>query len=407
MEENRSYNLYTTEDFVNDEYFQDWVFNPEKISEEFWKRFIKENPEKIQSVESAQQILRTIPFNELAGGEEPTDEHVRASFLKVSKLLNLKAKKGTLVSLSTWWVAAASVVLVLTFAYLLIERTNKKPLIAVSVVEEPVNDVAPGGNKAFLTLGNGQTVLLDSASTGTVLTQGGSVVKKVTEGELMYEKSGEPSEQKNIFNTITIPRGGQYNLTLSDGTRVWLNAQSSLKFPVAFTGKERRVELSGEGYFEVSKDAGKPFIVDIGQAAVRVLGTHFNVKAYSDEQTATTTLVEGLVEVENNESRVLIKPAQQAVINRTNESINVTKASVQAAIAWKNGLFQFENTDLKTIMKQIGRWYDVDVNFEEGVPEKRFTGKIYRNVNASEVFQILEVLDVHFKIVGKKVIVTK
>jgi ferric-dicitrate binding protein FerR (iron transport regulator) len=214
-----------------------------------------------------------------------------------------------------------------------------------------------------------------------------------------------------VYNTIATPRGGEYQIELSDGTKVWLNAASSLKFPAAFTGDERNVMLTGEAYFEVAKNAKMLFNVTVNGLRVDVLGTHFNVNAYSDENVIATTLLEGAVKVTSQviagtPSRSLtMKPGQQANVTGAGRMSLVKDADVEKAVAWKNGQFQFDNEDIATIMRQISRWYDVDVLYQGAVPKRFFTGKISRRSNASQVIDMLEFAGVNLKLVGRNIVV--
>jgi ferric-dicitrate binding protein FerR (iron transport regulator) len=218
-----------------------------------------------------------------------------------------------------------------------------------------------------------------------------------------------------LYNSVTTPRGGQYQVTLSDGTIAWLNAASSIRFPVAFNGKERRVEISGEVYFEVaalplSSGQKMPFKVKIGdKAEVEVLGTHFNINAYADEPTINTTLLEGSIKVIgliHNDSRIII-PGEQAMLNANNQ-IKINKvANVEQAIAWKNGIFNFENANLEMSLRQIARWYDLDIIFEGPIPQRQFSGEMQRSLRISQVLKLLETNNVYCRIEGRKLIVLK
>ena len=211
-----------------------------------------------------------------------------------------------------------------------------------------------------------------------------------------------------VYNTISTPRGGQYQLVLADGSKVWLNAASTLRFPATFSGTERKVELTGEGYFEVAKNATMPFKVGLENGVeVEVLGTHFNVMSYSDEEQVKTTLVEGKVKVLNGENNVMLRPNQQAKFTKSNKSLVVDKdADVNKAIAWKNGLFDFDNDAITDIMRQLARWYDVEIQYSGNIVAQFYTGSIRRQVNISQVLFMLEQAGgVQFKIEGKKIIV--
>lgn len=273
--------------------------------------------------------------------------------------------------------------------------------------------MAPGTNKAILTLADGKQIVLDEAKNGNLADQGNTKVIKLN-GQIAYnEFAMAVPNGKNAavaYNTVTTPRGGQYQLILADGSRVWLNAESSLRFPTSFQGKERRVELAGEGYFEIAKDATKPFIVKINTTSeekdeVEVLGTHFNIMAYNDEGIVKTTLLEGSVKINRNNKIAMLKPGQQAKLQ--NQSIKVVEdVDTDEAIAWKNGYFQFTSANLQQVMRQIARWYDVDISYEGKIPERKFGGKISRDNNASEVLKVLELSKVKFRIENRKIIVT-
>jgi ferric-dicitrate binding protein FerR (iron transport regulator) len=208
------------------------------------------------------------------------------------------------------------------------------------------------------------------------------------------------------YNIISTPRGGQYQLILPDGSKVWLNSASSLKFPTAFYGKERQVELTGEGYFEVAKNANTPFSVTVNQMKIDVLGTHFNIMAYNDEKTMNTTLLEGAVTVSDGEMEKKLIPGQQAIVNEATRQMSVGQADILKAIAWKNGLFEFDNTDLSTIMRQLARWYDIEIVYEVTPEKTALGGSISRNLSLKEVLNMLEANGInHFNIEGKKIFV--
>jgi transmembrane sensor len=317
----------------------------------------------------------------------------------------------------TWFRVAAAAILIFIAGgiFLLLNRTTEKPRISSN--PPPVqNDVAPGGNKAILTLADNSTITLDNAANGALTQQGETKVLKLNDGQLAYNTDGKPSQV--FYNTITTPRGGQYQIVLEDGTKVWLNAASSLHFPTAFVGTERKVEITGEAYFEVAKNPSMPFRINVdSKAEVEVLGTHFNINSYPDETTINTTLLEGKVKVTAAGSGLptpdpiaigsrLLSPGQQAQLN-SNGQIGLNKnPDIEEVMAWKNGKFQFgESADIATIMRQISRWYDVDVEYRGTIPE-HIGGTISRDVTVSKVFEMLEMTGgVKFQVNGKKVIV--
>nr|WP_262909520.1 FecR family protein [Niabella pedocola] len=235
-----------------------------------------------------------------------------------------------------------------------------------------------------------------------------AIVKK--NDQLIYNKKQGPASV--FYNTVTTPRGGQYQLTLEDGSKVWLNAASSIRFPTTFQGKERKIEISGEAYFEIAKDAARPFKVAFETPAgmkseVTVLGTHFNIMSYNDEKAAKTTLLEGSVSISSNGNTAILTPAQQASQTDRNGITVASNIDVNEAVAWKNGFFEFHATGLQEVMRQIGRWYDVEISYEGKIPERNFGGKISRQNNAAEVLKILELSQIKFRIEGKKIIVTQ
>jgi transmembrane sensor len=319
-----------------------------------------------------------------------------------------------------WWVAAGTMLLMATAAYFLFNKKESVPEI-VRTPKPETKPVMPGGNKALLTLADGSVIVLDSAANGALSHQGKTIVLKKQDGELVY-KSDSGNQEAVAWNTISTPRGGQYQVVLPDGTKVWLNAVSSLRFPAGFTGNGRVVELTGEAYFEVASLTAKggsrkvPFIVKIGTPSgtggeVEVLGTHFNVKAYHDEAAIKTTLLEGLVTVKSaigaasQEQSALLKPGQQAVL-RPNAPLTIDHSpDLEEAIAWKNGRFQFANADVETVMREIARWYDVTIEYAGKIPAEKLEGEIPRNSNITEVFKILELSNVHCKIAGRKITV--
>lgn len=273
----------------------------------------------------------------------------------------------------------------------------------------PVAEIMPGGNKAVLTLGNGQTIPLDQAAEENIAQQGGSRISKRAGGQLVYEGGSAGGNKTTTYNTLATPRGGQYRLVLPDGSEVWLNALSSIKFPATFTGNERKVSITGEVYFEIAANERQPFQVAVANSNTRidVLGTHFNINAYADEPLVRTTLLQGKVRV-SNEGAVLLQPGQQAVLGTGagQHPVSVLKnADTEAAVAWMNGYFQFSQADIKTVMQQIARWYDVNVSYEGKIPERKFSGEISRTSNLSEVLKGLSVSGINYRREGRNIII--
>lgn len=305
-----------------------------------------------------------------------------------------------------WFRSVAAVVIVAlaagTYFYF-----NLRSHQSIVIVQQKQDDIAPpSGNKAVLTLANGTRIELDSTSNGTLAMQGKIKIIKQSGGAISYigNVAGVIS-----YNTLIVPRGSKpINLVLSDGSKVWINVGSSLTYPVAFTGNERKVKITGEAYFEVVYNEKMPFIVQNGDLQVKDLGTHFNVNTYDDEVSEKITLLEGLVQVSRNSSSELLKPGQQASMsNNGNNNIRVLNdVNIDEVVAWKNGKFMFDNnTDIGTIMRQISRWYNVDIEYQGNISQ-RFWGSISKNVNVSQVLKILEATGgVKFKVEGNKIIV--
>nr|WP_199156182.1 FecR family protein [Pedobacter sp. ASV2] len=301
---------------------------------------------------------------------------------------------------------AALLLLGLSFGlYLYISKSENHTPALLSDKQIKVN---PGTDKATLTLDDGRTILLDTVSSGLLPTQAGVDVAKVGKGQLAYNATSNPSSQF-VYNTIKTPRGGQFQVILPDNTHVWLNAASSIKFPIAFLGNSREVTITGEAYFEVSKNKNKPFRVKTADQTVEVLGTHFNVNSYSDEPATVTTLAEGSVRVSlpsssNDHSHAMtIVPGQQAAT--TKDNITVGTADLDAALAWKNNQIYFKQASIQTIMRQVARWYNIEVEYKGKIPNRKFTGGIYRTDNLNDLLKILMLNDLHFELINNTLIV--
>ncbi|MBN8878046.1 MAG: FecR domain-containing protein [Sphingobacteriales bacterium] len=328
----------------------------------------------------------------------------------LEKMFHEPLKKAAPVKRMRWRriAVAASILLAVALGSYLVFFQPSKETKEVVKVEEPAKDVkAPETNRAMITLADGSTVYLDSANNGQLAMQGNVKLVKLSNGQIAYETTGGDMLTEMKYNTLSNPRGSKViDMALADGSHVWLNAGSSVTYPIAFIGNERNVTITGEAYFEVTTDKSKPFKVSKGDVTVQVLGTHFNVNAYDDEDNIKVTLLEGSVKVSKGQSSLNIKPNQQAVVNTNTVSLN-TNVDVDLVMAWKNGYFKFNRTDLKIIMREIARWYDVEVNYEGNVPLQLYNGDVPRNVNVSEVLKVLEYTGAHFKIEGKKVTVLK
>lgn len=315
------------------------------------------------------------------------------------------------------WVAAAAIIgLILSITYLVRHKSGQKELAAAPPnpsSRHPVhNDALPGKDKAILTLADGTTVSLDDAQNGTLAQQGNTKVYKLN-GKLSYNTTKNSTPNTISYNTIATPRGGQYQVVLPDGSQVWLNAASSLRFPTTFTGRERRVEVRGEAYFEIAKDPSMPFTVAISPtpghpagSEVKVLGTHFNITAYEDETLLKTTLLEGSVQFVQGSRTTTLTPGQQSQLTKDGDLLVSDHVDLSAVMAWKNGLFHFEGADINMVMKQLSRWYDVDIVYGNKKVTDLFYAEIPRNTLLSDALKALSLTGkVDFRIDDKKIIV--
>ncbi|MVN20453.1 FecR family protein [Mucilaginibacter arboris] len=325
-------------------------------------------------------------------------------------------QQKTVVVKSIWgrWMAAAAILIALSVG-LYFYANRKSEYYASNTTNHPKQEITPGGNKAILILADGSKIDLNTTSNGEVAKQGSLTITKATTGQLIYKTLGPKGKYPQgtlAFNTVETPKGGQYAINLPDGTRVWLNAASSLKFPTQFASNERRVELTGEGYFEVAKDKTKPFKVVTDKQEIEVLGTHFNVNAYTDENAIRTTLLEGSVKItvgrtnQTVQQSVILKPDQQSALGRS--GITIKDVDTEDAVAWKNGYFNF-NENIESIMKKLSRWYNIEVVYETSKdPDLLFAGKVSRLKSINSVLNIIEATgNVHFRIEGRRVTVMK
>lgn len=311
-----------------------------------------------------------------------------------------------------WLIPAAAILILLSVAAYFVFNPGSKGQAIVANNNKAIqtSPILPGGNKAVLILADGSSIILDSTTNGIISQQGAVKVNKLENGLLVYMVNGRQITENDeaFYNTISTPRGGQYQVTLTDGTKVWLNAASSIRFPVVFTGTTRKVEITGEAYFEVEKNAQMPFIVKAGESEVEVLGTHFNINAYNDEAAIRTSLLEGSVKVSAGKGpREYLQPGQQSGITKDGKIRIYDHVDMEEVMAWKEGRFQFKSADLNTILRQISRWYDVDIEYRNNV-NLHFTGQLPRSSQASSFFEKLEMTgEVHFKVDGRKIIVLR
>lgn len=301
------------------------------------------------------------------------------------------------------WVAAAAAVVTFLAASAIIYTTTRMEDQPMKLTLGNRHDVPPGGNRATLTLADGRTIKLDEARDGIVI---GAHEITYNDGVSLGVKSGEEDVRREISTLeLTTPKGGTYQITLSDGTVVWLNASSTMKYPSLFSGNERLVELIGEAYFLVAKDADRPFKVRSARQEIEVLGTEFNVSAYPGNRESKTTLVEGLVQIRNNQSNAKNKllPGQQSAIEGA--STDVKEVPVEQYIAWKSGMFHFKHTPFVEMMEQVERWYDIKIIYRNGIPTDTFSGRMRRDVSLLTVLDLLKVSRIKFQLDGNKLFI--
>ena len=364
----------------------------EKLQEFIEQLLVSGSLESQADQDRAGNIFRNI-INQ-AGNEE---------IARQGSIISLK-QKSTRFAFLRLAAAAAFIGVILLGAYLWFNKDRKKELVKTERKNPYKNDLPPGGDKALLTLADGSVIVLDDKQNGPLGQQGNTKLVKLN-GKINYNAAGTASNQV-FYNTISTPRGGQFQIALPDGSQVWLNAASSLRFPTSFTGKERRVEISGQAYFEIARNESMPFIVKVHQAEVQVIGTRFDVMAYDDEGSVKTTLLEGAVKFVNNERTNILEPGQQTQLLKNGEVKLVKGVDLDNVVAWKKGIFHFQGDDIRTVLRQLSRWYEVDVVYTKKVDEL-FYAEIPRNTKLSDVLRVLELTGkVHFEIEGKKIMVT-
>lgn len=363
---------------------------------------------------NSEVYLRQLIIDELEAPEQvEDDEHLQVLTDKAFGHIRseISKQKNDAVSIPDYkyrklWpriaVAASVLFIVGATVYFITRQSNVPPVV---VKQMPAADIAPGSNKAILVLSGGQQINLSNAQNGNVAKDANVVIDKTADGKVVYRSDKKEKPGEAAYNTLKTPRGGKFDLTLADGTRVWLNAASSITYPLAFTGHYREVEITGEVYFEVVHNAAQPFRVRVAGQTIDDLGTHFNINAYADEPVIKTTLLEGSVRVSNATGNLTLKPGQQAVI-QSNQSIAIDpNADMEEAIAWHHDLFKFNDASIETVMRQLARWYDVEVRYEGNIPQRSFSGKIYRNTSALKVSDILSYKQIHFRIEGRTIVV--
>jgi ferric-dicitrate binding protein FerR (iron transport regulator) len=354
-----------------------------------------------------EDMLETLLNNSMDNAEIPfqpdaqKEKHILQVLGKISPNTAPVVHRTHFLNRSWFRYAAAILILAGVGTYFLL-RTSGQKMDTAAETADLVKTIQPGGNRAVLTLADGSTILLDSALTGTIAQQGTARILKDANGSIVYDVNGSPAASQ-MMNTMHTPIGGKYQLTLPDGTKVWLNAASSITFPVAFPQQERSVTITGEVYFEVAADQLRPFSVSGGNAKVQVLGTQFNMNAYPDEEKLKVTLLNGAVKVSGisfDQSTVLAPGQQAQLVNEGLHTIN--KIDIAKVMAWKMDLFNFEDIDLEEAMRQISRWYGVKVIYEQGIPKTQLWGKMSRNTSFERVLRNLKDIGVNYKMTNKK-----
>ena len=337
------------------------------------------------------------------GSEIEESEMSRLEFLSGEKS---DLKKATVYRrLSSRWayaatIAAATMLLAGSLLYLL--KPGSKRMPPDLTAGRQATDITPGSIKAILTLADGSSILLDSTKNGVLPNQGNTRVLKVPNGGLTYTVQSD-TKGPMTYNTITVPVGGQYQVVLPDQSKIWLNSNSSLRFPTAFSGPDRTVELTGEAYMEIAKNTAKPFRVNVHDMMVTALGTAYNIMAYPEEKKMKATLLEGSIRVNLGATAAILTPGEQVQVDTHLKVIK--NIDTDAVIAWKNGFFQFDNADIKTVMRMIARWYDVEVKYEGNPVDYQIAGLVSRHNNVSVVLHILELSGFKFKVNGKTITV--
>ena len=340
-----------------------------------------------------ESMIREQGFDEKHEGF--TDEKQREKMLMAVRRQAKEMERS--VPMRRWrWptAAAAAVIVVAAGVYLLRGRARTEGIVKAKTYKQ---DVAPGVNGAVLKLADGSVIVLDSTGNGEVTRQGNTRIVKQASGQLVYQEQGASSEV--LYNTLSTARGKQFRIVLPDGTKVWLNSFSSLRYPASFTGGRRSVEITGEVYFEVAPNAAMPFVVRTSREEVTVIGTYFNINSYTDEPLEKTTLLEGAIQVSDSSGKVVLRPGQQASFGKNKGKIEVAEVNTADAVAWKNGYFHFDNADIQTVMRQLSRWYDVEVKYQ-GVPPTTgdVKGELGRGLTLAQVLKVLEQTRVHFRI---------
>lgn len=383
-------------DFLDDDDFKKWVKYPEAEDEEYWKGIILAMPQKNAVISAARNIIFLLSRPVLTDQEEGFER----VWTNIDAHVKGRSGKSTLTirPFASWqWVTTAAVLLVMLsfglFTY--IQQKSRNQFAADNVGR----NIVPGSNRATLVLANGKTIDLNDAANGKLAEQAGITVEKTADGRLVYKTNHSAENSSLATNTIRTPRGGQYELILPDQTHVWLNAASSITYPVSFNQmKQRLVDLTGEAYFQVSHDKDHPFIVHTATQSVQVLGTQFNINSYTEEGKTVTTLEQGSVRINTAVSSLsaLLIPGQQSVF--TGKTLHVQPADLETTLSWKNGRFEFKDADIQTIMREVSRWYNIEVEYQGEIPERKFFGSVPRQSKLSTLLQLLKLSDINFEV---------
>lgn len=356
-------------------------------------------------------------FNELSDEEALRDKlsllnHVKADATWNKTLKGIRNKQPVYLKFRRRMAIAASIMMIVGLGIWWgthFRNTSDNRSAELSTKQtKTFEDIAPGSIGATLTLANGKKIILSAQSDGKLASEAGILISKTADGQLVYEIQASTAKENSqgLINTLSTANGQTYMVTLPDKSKVWLNAASSLSFSAGLINKGiRKVNLSGEAYFEVAKNSGHPFVVASQGQQVEVLGTHFNVNSYGDESNTRTTLLEGAVRVASDGGKtVVLRPGQQSAVSG-NGLLTTSEVDTEPIVAWKNGLTSFRNAEIKTIMQQISRWYDVDIRYAQGIPGKLFSGEIPRNANLSELMKVLEFSGIRLKVENRTITV--
>ncbi len=396
----KKYHQYTLPDFALDDEYMDAIWHPTEDKTAYWKAVKDAFPHQTGNMEDAAMIIGSFQPSTNTVSDEIKNRIWQQVLDKSEgeKVISIQSKRK-----NYWWAAAAIIVAMLGGTWFVWNTGNSdNPMHQVNTVQ---NDIAPGGDRAILTLADGSQIVLDSAGNGLIAQEGAAKVIKLKSGEIAYDAATTASSEVH-YNTIRTPRGGQYQVTLPDGTKVWLNAESSLRYPTVFVKDERKVELTGEGYFEVARNEKKPFYVSTDKMEIKVLGTHFNVNTYHDETYYKTTLLEGKVEVTTLRKKVTLNTGEQAKLQVLDMELKISKnVDLDEVMAWKEGLFYFSDASIETVMKQLSKWYDVDVIYQGQMPDRVFRGGMQRSLTLSQALDLLGKNRINYEIKEKNLII--